>query len=135
MKFRNKFNVEISLKHKIEHDRDVFFLFDTASSTEIAEHASALPSAYPSDLDSGLASEILQLKTFMQIEPDNSPPTMLKIVLKFVLESVFPNLYVALRMFLTLPVTNCEGERSSSHLGRIKKLTQNKPDSKKTVLD
>ena len=23
-------------------------------------------------------------------------------------------------MFLTLPVTNCEGERSFSHLGRIK---------------
>lgn len=33
---------------------------------------------------------------------------------------MFPNVYVALRMFLTLPVTNCEGERSFSLLGRVK---------------
>lgn len=25
---------------------------------------------------------------------------------------MFPNVYVVVRLFLTLPVTNCEGERS-----------------------
>ena len=33
---------------------------------------------------------------------------------------MFPNVYVALRLFLTLPVSNCEGERSFSLLSRIK---------------
>ena len=33
---------------------------------------------------------------------------------------MFPNVYVALRLFLTLPVSNCEGERAFSLLSRIK---------------
>ncbi len=32
----------------------------------------------------------------------------------------FPSVFVALRLFLTLPVTNCEGERSLSQLKRVK---------------
>ena len=56
----------------------------------------------------------------MLAETDKSPSNMLKTILKFGQQLVFPNVYVALRMFLTLPVTNCEGERSFSHLGRIK---------------
>ena len=32
----------------------------------------------------------------------------------------FPNIYILLRHYLTLPVTNCTGERSFSHLKRIK---------------
>uniref|UniRef100_A0A671WKW6 HAT C-terminal dimerisation domain-containing protein n=1 Tax=Sparus aurata TaxID=8175 RepID=A0A671WKW6_SPAAU len=98
----------------------VLFLVETASSSEITEHANTLVSAYPSDLDSGLANELLQFRSFMFPETDKSPSNMLKTILKFGLQSVFPNVYVALRMFLTLPVTNCEGERSFSHLGRIK---------------
>ena len=36
------------------------------------------------------------------------------------MQSTFPSVFIALRIFLTLPVTNCEGERSFSHLARIK---------------
>ena len=32
----------------------------------------------------------------------------------------FPNTYILLRHYLTLPVTNCTGESSFSHLKRIK---------------
>ena len=56
----------------------------------------------------------------MLAETDKSPSNMLKTILMFGLQLVIPNVYVALRMFLTLPVTNCEGESSFSHLGRIK---------------
>ena len=36
------------------------------------------------------------------------------------LASAFPNLAIKIRIFLTLPVTNCEGERSFSNLARVK---------------
>lgn len=36
------------------------------------------------------------------------------------LEATFPNVSVSLRIFLSLMITNCSGERSFSKLGRIK---------------
>lgn len=40
------------------------------------------------------------------------------------LEETFPNVESALRIFLTLPVTNCSGERSFSLLKRLKSSTR-----------
>src|SRR5688572_33258976 len=36
------------------------------------------------------------------------------------LQATFPNVGIALRTYLTIPVTNCEGERSFSTLSRVK---------------
>ena len=36
------------------------------------------------------------------------------------LQATFPNVAIALRIYLTIPVTNCEGERSFSTLSRVK---------------
>ena len=36
------------------------------------------------------------------------------------MQSAFPNVNIALRIYVTLPVSNCTGERSFSHLKRIK---------------
>ena len=47
------------------------------------------------------------------------------------LQSMFPNVYVALRLFLTLPVSNCEGERSFSPLSRIKNELRTKMSQKR----
>ena len=44
---------------------------------------------------------------------------------------MFPNVYVALRLFLTLPVSNCEGERSFSLLSRIKNKLRMKMSQKR----
>ena len=44
---------------------------------------------------------------------------------------MFPNVYVALRLFLTLPVSNCEGERSFSLLSRIKNELMTKMSQKR----
>ncbi|XP_065674008.1 uncharacterized protein LOC136090958 [Hydra vulgaris] len=35
---------------------------------------------------------------------------------------VFPNVYIAYRLFLTIPITNCEAERSFSTLKRVKNM-------------
>ena len=45
---------------------------------------------------------------------------MLQIIRRNGTQTTFPGVFVALRPFLTLPVTNCEGERSFSQLKRIK---------------
>ena len=48
------------------------------------------------------------------------------------LQSMFQNVYVALRLFLTLPVSNCEGERSFSLLlSRIKNELRTKMSQKR----
>jgi len=49
-----------------------------------------------------------------------SPSEMLKLMLQNDFSTSFPNIYILLRHYLTLPVTNCTGERSFSHLKRIK---------------
>lgn len=45
---------------------------------------------------------------------------MLKMMVEDNLLDVFPNIYVAFRIFLSIPVTNCESERSFSALSMIK---------------
>lgn len=84
------------------------------------EQADALCTLYPSDLDKNFADEIIQFRSFVQKEKDKSPKKMLQLLLKHSVHSTFPNTFVALRIFLTLPVTNCEGERSFSQMQRIK---------------
>ena len=49
-----------------------------------------------------------------------SASEMLKLMLQNDFSTSFPNTYILLRHYLTLPVTNCTGERSFSHLKRIK---------------
>ena len=43
-----------------------------------------------------------------------------EILIRDKLESVFPNVEIAFRIFLTLMITNCSAERSFSKLKRIK---------------
>ena len=48
------------------------------------------------------------------------PSEMMAILKENDFVSSFPNVYVILCIYLTIPVTNCAGERSFSHLMRIK---------------
>ncbi|XP_065672030.1 zinc finger MYM-type protein 1-like [Hydra vulgaris] len=68
-------------------------------------------------------------------------------VLNWIVETdiidVFPNFYIAYRLFLTIPITNCEAERSFSTLKRVKnmhrstmvhsRLKRNKSEQKRTA--
>ena len=69
-------------------------------------------------MDSSLSDELIQFKHFVQHE--TSPVQLLQALDRHGLKTTFPNVYVALRLFLTLPVSNCEGERSFSVLKRVK---------------
>lgn len=82
--------------------------------------ASTLSSVYSDDLDKDFGEELIQFKTFVREEKKRSPATMLQLLHTHGLQSTFPNVFVGLRIFLTLPVTNAEGERSFSRLKRVK---------------
>ena len=81
------------------------------------ERAAKVCSTYPTDLDGSLSDELIQFKHFVQNE--TSPIQLLQALERHGLKT-FPNVYVSLRLFLTLPVSNCEGERSFSVLKQVK---------------
>lgn len=57
---------------------------------------------------------------FLKEKEDTSGRSLLQFIRARKLQSVFPNVDIALRLFMTLPVTNASGERSFSKLGLIK---------------
>uniref|UniRef100_A0A672HX76 TTF-type domain-containing protein n=1 Tax=Salarias fasciatus TaxID=181472 RepID=A0A672HX76_SALFA len=120
-------NLAICLSHRIivyKHLCDLFgvlFMPENASDRELIEKANILASAYPADLDSNLGNELIHFRSFIRSDELNMPPSKcLLTILECGIQSTFPNVYVALRLYLTLPVTNCEGERSFSQMARIK---------------
>lgn len=57
---------------------------------------------------------------FLKEKEDTSGRSLLQFIRARKLQSVFPNVDIALRLFMTLPVTNASGEHSFSKLGLIK---------------
>ncbi|KAH9643413.1 hypothetical protein HF086_016702 [Spodoptera exigua] len=88
-------------------------------------------SAYEDDLENGeLVQFVGLLKTDVAtvIDSKKQEPLELqfyKLLLNNSLESCFPNLEIALRIYLSLMITNCSGERSFSTLKRIKNELRN----------
>ena len=115
------------LNKRLDAYKDVYgcfgVLFDTkCDDTAFRKWADALSSSYPTDLSRDFADELMQFRAQVRSEEDKSPANLLKIAIK--IQTSFPNVFVALRIFLTLPVSNCEGERSFSKLKRIKNEQQ-----------
>lgn len=111
-------------------------------SSILKEKATKLMNEYSTDLDDSFPDECLYLQKFLKddntfYEEENVlsdrmeekkkvKPTgtkayrLLKHVKTLKLESLFPNVEVALRIFLSMAVSNCSGERSFSALTRVK---------------
>ncbi|GBP20614.1 Zinc finger MYM-type protein 1 [Eumeta japonica] len=101
---------------------------------EILEKSSNMVSAYEDDLENSLGGELVQfaelLKTDVAIVIDSKKQEPLeqqfyKFLINNSLGSCFPNLEIALRIYLSLMITNCSGERSFSTLKRIKTELRN----------
>ncbi|KAL1474913.1 hypothetical protein MTO96_020435 [Rhipicephalus appendiculatus] len=75
---------------------------------------------YPSDLANTFPDELEQFISYASNEGCSSVADMLKLLIREKLEGSFPDVHVALRIFLCLMVTNCTGERSFSKLKFIK---------------
>ena len=98
---------------------------------ECDNKAHVLLDKYPDDIDNGFLNEILQFRAYIKRKFDSSTGTgtgtgtltrqlLYDIIFQDDIKYVFPNTEIVLRIYLTLMVTNCSGERSFSCLKRIK---------------
>lgn len=91
-----------------------------SSNEAIAKAAVKLPNCYPEDISSEFANECSHFKMYVELEDMKTIPELYKYIRNNHLTTTFPNLEVAIRIFLTLPVTNCTAERGFSVLARVK---------------
>ena len=96
--------------------------FDSLDLPTVRSRAEALVTRYPDDLESSFVEEFIQ---FMSIARANSGRTAIQMSESLLTEGslllpTFPNVAIAFRIFLTIPVNNCQGERSFSTLTRVK---------------
>ena len=85
----------------------------------IVATAKSLCTIYPSDLDTLFLNEIIQFSKFMANE-NISALECLQAIRRNKLESVFPYVDIAYRIFLTLPTTCCSAERAISKMAIVK---------------
>ncbi|XP_076806126.1 zinc finger MYM-type protein 1-like [Clavelina lepadiformis] len=92
---------------------------------QIENKAQNLVSSYPDDLEDTLVAELIQFAAFMRTQKsvsvnESAELTMYKLLSSLNLSQTFPNVEIALRIYLCLMVSNASGERSFSKLGIVK---------------
>ena len=76
---------------------------------------------YPGDLEPDLQDEITQLRAYLQDSPHvQQIPALYQMICQHGITSTFPNVHIALRIYLSIMCSNCEGERAFSKLKLIK---------------
>lgn len=99
---------------------------------DLTNQAKKLAQSYPKDIDEeSFVQECQHFKMYMKTEKITKTREIYSYIKENSLESTFPNLEVAMRIYLTLPVTNCTAERSFSALKRIKSEIRSTMDNKK----
>lgn len=91
--------------------------------SDLRRDACELQKLYSGDLEADLVEELVQFRMLIGDNMQNqgtSAQTLLQFLRTRNLLTVFPNVGIALRLYLTLPVTNASGERSFSKLGLVK---------------
>ena len=98
---------------------------DTWAISDIENAASKLLKGYANNFDSYFPLEVVHFAFHLRSSPDlgsktNIAQAQLSYLKKNCLIETFPNLAIILRIYLTLPVANTEGERPFSALKRVK---------------
>lgn len=100
--------------------------FPSMDSNAIKLAANNLARIYDGDLDENFATELVQFQGFLAIFMDHKEDDcsieqfMLQCIYDNNVADTFPNTSIALKIYLTLMITNCSGERSFSKLKLIK---------------
>lgn len=94
------------LSKRIDAYKEVYDLFGVlfykdCTESELRIRDDKRSSTYPEDLDKALADELIQFRPFSKDK--TSPAELLQIVDRNGLKTIFPNVFVALRLFLTMP--------------------------------
>jgi len=90
-------------------------------------NAAHLAESYPEDLEPAIVDEFVQFTDILVSDNNKTVSHMSELLKKDggIILSTFPNVAIALRIYLTLPMNNCEGERSFSTLTRVKSHLRN----------
>jgi hypothetical protein len=92
---------------------------DVIDDNSLKKSVNNLFKAYSCDLEESLYDELKQFIGMVKVKEDNklikNSVNMLLMIVEDNLLGVFPHIYVAFRIFLSIPVTNCESERSFLH--------------------
>lgn len=95
-----------------------FMCSKTMTNDDIECAAKNFQEIYSADIDEEFMSEFLQFNNF--VSNDLKTHEKLKMIKSLGIGHTFPNVETALRMMLSIPITNCSSERSFSALKRIK---------------
>ena len=81
-----------------------------------------LIAAYPTDLEESLEIECKHFAAYLRVKKIDkiTAQGICRLLHENNLLELYPNYYIALKMYLCMMVTNCAGERSFSVLRRIK---------------
>ena len=91
----------------------------SVSSDELSVQSAALVEWFPDDLEASLSGELVQFAALLDTDIGRQATNMYRLIRRETMQSCFPNVDILLRMYLSLTVTNCTGERSFSKLRRI----------------
>ncbi|XP_065642402.1 52 kDa repressor of the inhibitor of the protein kinase-like [Hydra vulgaris] len=142
---KNKFKIEIlnvvldkfQKRKKVykENSENFKFFFDIGSKkTKIVDESSMQNACkfYKEDIEdfATLKNECIHFKEYINIIVVNEQSQIncaeiLKIIYDKHLIDTFPNLHTVMKIFLTMPITNCEAERSFSRMSYIKNKQRN----------
>lgn len=120
----DKLVAELDRRYQAYQEIDRYFGFlnniQSLPVNAIRSSAISLQIKYSNDLQDDFAEEMVHFKEFIKKERKLSAREHLQLIRKRNITHVFPNVDIALRIYLTLPVTNASGERSFSKLSLIK---------------
>lgn len=111
--------------HSLCERFSVLWLNKEMTIDHIQEKTTRLVKQYPKDLGDELTDELQSLKLIYSANfgvKTLSPWNLLNAIKTSNLENLFPNLTVALRIFITIPATVASAERSFSVLKRVKNV-------------
>jgi len=92
--------------------------------SKVSEVSEKLQKYYHDDLTSTLSNECVQFRSFLLTSPSddlpNTSPKMYSMIKKNNYQNLCPYVKIALRIFLSCPISNCYAERSFSVLKSVK---------------
>ena len=119
-------SLRASVYHKLARQFDCLIDLNL-SDNERDNHAKVSIDAYSDDNDDNLLPELAQFHAYIKASKTHNDTVLLvthqdlyTMISHDGIQSAFPNVEVILRIFLSVMVTNCSGERSFSQLKQIK---------------
>ena len=103
-----------------------------ATEEEIREGVSALCQTYPEDVDMNLVGGLKRFHQYVRHSQSHGShehgslthQDLYQVIFNDHVQSAFPNVEAILRMFFSMMIANCSGERTFSQLKRIKNEIQ-----------